>query len=92
MPQPKMPIPEMELRGPEAKNPASKASQDSEKDFQPEMPSVQRRFGSLGFCTAVSEVLPELLICPNCSSRLQESRCKLVCPGCSYYMSCSDYV
>ncbi|MGH9322342.1 MAG: hypothetical protein ACRD21_26465 [Vicinamibacteria bacterium] len=29
--------------------------------------------------------------CPNCSARLQESRCKLLCPRCHYYMSCSDY-
>ena len=29
--------------------------------------------------------------CPNCSARLVDSRCKLVCPRCHYYMSCSDY-
>lgn len=29
--------------------------------------------------------------CPNCGARLQESRCKLLCPRCHYYMSCSDY-
>jgi hypothetical protein len=29
--------------------------------------------------------------CPNCSARLVESRCKLLCPRCHYYMSCSDY-
>lgn len=35
----------------------------------------------------------ELLVrtCPNCSARLEESRCKLLCPRCHYYMSCSDY-
>jgi uncharacterized Zn finger protein (UPF0148 family) len=30
--------------------------------------------------------------CPNCGAALRESRCKLVCPGCHYYMSCSDYL
>ncbi len=36
---------------------------------------------------------PEAVVrtCPNCGSRLQESRCKLLCPRCHYYMSCSDY-
>jgi hypothetical protein len=36
---------------------------------------------------------PEAVVrtCPNCGARLQESRCKLLCPRCHYYMSCSDY-
>lgn len=36
---------------------------------------------------------PERIVrtCPNCSARLEESRCKLLCPRCHYYMSCSDY-
>jgi hypothetical protein len=36
---------------------------------------------------------PEAVVrtCPNCGSRLRESRCKLLCPRCHYYMSCSDY-
>ena len=36
---------------------------------------------------------PEALMrtCPNCSAQLEESRCKLLCPRCHYYMSCSDY-
>jgi hypothetical protein len=29
--------------------------------------------------------------CPNCAARLESSRCKLVCLGCGYYMSCADY-
>lgn len=29
--------------------------------------------------------------CPVCSRRLESSRCKLVCRGCGYYMSCADY-
>jgi Zn finger protein HypA/HybF involved in hydrogenase expression len=29
--------------------------------------------------------------CPNCSAELDERQCKLICPRCHYYMSCSDY-
>jgi ribosomal protein L32 len=30
-------------------------------------------------------------VCPNCGERLTAHRCKLVCGGCGYYMSCADY-
>ena len=30
-------------------------------------------------------------ICPNCSAELQEVRCKLSCPRCGFFLSCSDY-
>lgn len=32
-----------------------------------------------------------LRYCPVCSRPLASKHCKLVCPGCGYYMSCSDY-
>jgi ribosomal protein S27AE len=29
--------------------------------------------------------------CPNCSTQLIEQQCKLKCPQCGYYLSCSDF-
>jgi len=29
--------------------------------------------------------------CPRCSARLEPHSCKLICRGCGYYMSCSDF-
>ncbi len=29
--------------------------------------------------------------CPTCSSRLQDSRCKLICSTCGYFLSCADF-
>jgi hypothetical protein len=29
--------------------------------------------------------------CPNCSAELKASRCRLSCPGCGFYLSCSDF-
>ena len=39
------------------------------------------------------QIEPETLVltCPNCGAILREDRCKLLCPRCHYYMSCSDY-
>ena len=29
--------------------------------------------------------------CPRCSAELQNEKCKLRCPRCHYFMSCSDF-
>lgn len=30
-------------------------------------------------------------VCPNRSQTLREDHCKLVCPRCGYFLSCSDF-
>ena len=29
--------------------------------------------------------------CPNCGAQLDEEKCKLKCPTCFYFKSCSDF-
>jgi exosome complex RNA-binding protein Csl4 len=29
--------------------------------------------------------------CANCGSTIEERKCKLICQGCGYFLSCSDY-
>jgi hypothetical protein len=29
--------------------------------------------------------------CANCGAELEERKCKLICRGCGYFLSCSDY-
>ena len=31
------------------------------------------------------------VFCPTCSTRLRESRCKLICHDCGYFLSCADF-
>src|SRR5215472_7887779 len=30
-------------------------------------------------------------VCPNCGAEMVESRCKLKCPNCDFFLSCSDF-
>jgi len=36
---------------------------------------------------------PEALMrtCANCGSVMEERKCKLLCRGCGYFLSCADY-
>jgi hypothetical protein len=50
-------------------------------------PSVQT--GALEHPTADPSVV--MGTCANCGSAMQERKCKLICHGCGYFLSCSDY-
>ena len=30
-------------------------------------------------------------VCPNCSAQMRDRSCKLVCPQCGFFLSCSDF-
>lgn len=30
-------------------------------------------------------------VCPACGSEMRESRCKLTCDTCGFFLSCSDF-
>lgn len=30
-------------------------------------------------------------VCANCGATMEERKCKLLCRGCGYFLSCSDY-
>ncbi|HXE31371.1 MAG TPA: hypothetical protein VN515_06180 [Terriglobales bacterium] len=42
--------------------------------------------------TPAADPVEAMLHCPQCSRRLEERGCKLRCPRCGYYLSCSDYI
>lgn len=37
------------------------------------------------------EAQDPITVCPGCSTTLIDHKCKLVCTGCGFYLSCSDF-
>jgi len=68
---------------------------------KPEMTGPELVFGSSEGNAGASERATEaqdpgaeelaMNYCPRCSTRLAARSCKMICPGCGYYMSCSDF-
>jgi hypothetical protein len=50
-------------------------------------PSVQT--GAVGQQAADPSTV--MRTCANCGSPMEERKCKLICHGCGYFLSCSDY-
>jgi hypothetical protein len=59
------------------------------------IPSGEPAGASVGSATAARGIHGEQEYaseyCPRCSTRLGARSCKLICPSCGYYMSCSDF-
>ena len=49
--------------------------------------------GAFASVHSKSETSPGELVrvCANCGARMEERKCKLICHGCGYFLSCSDY-
>lgn len=72
----------------EPREPAS-IKPDSKMNPRSELSAVQALTG--GSPKPAGGVVDASRFCPNCSSQLVDQQCKLKCPNCGYYLSCSDF-
>ena len=63
----------------------SAASRTRAKEEQGTVPTAQ------SLRAAAAKAIDPTQYCPNCSMQLHETRCKLKCPQCGFYLSCSDF-
>jgi hypothetical protein len=64
--------------------------EQSARSRQDEEPSTAQRSGAIEEARPLAAGVPAEY-CPNCSEKLRGRQCKLVCPRCGYFLSCSDY-
>lgn len=62
-------------------------SSESASSIGHSAPDLQNKTSALAEASAEHHSV----YCPNCSTRLTGHRCKLICTGCGYYLSCADY-
>lgn len=57
----------------------------------PEPPKPPFQPAETPTAAATGDEANPMMYCPVCSQRLEQSKCKLKCRRCGYYMSCADY-
>jgi exosome complex RNA-binding protein Csl4 len=57
----------------------------------PESVSLPEELTTPSVQTVVFDPGELMRTCANCGSAMEERKCKLVCHGCGYFLSCSDY-
>ena len=56
----------------------------------PELTSLRQEVPAPSVQSEASDPGELMRTCANCGSAMEERKCKLICTGCSYFLSCSD--
>jgi exosome complex RNA-binding protein Csl4 len=57
----------------------------------PELASLRQVEPAASVHSQTSDPGELMRTCANCGSAMEERNCKLICTGCGYFLSCSDY-
>ena len=57
----------------------------------PEPASLRQELPAPSVQSQASDPGELMRTCANCGSAMEERKCKLICTGCGYFLSCSDY-